>query len=669
MPRNRLADEVSPYLLQHADNPVHWWPWGEAAFAEARRRHVPVLLSIGYSACHWCHVMAHESFEDPDTAALMNELYVNVKVDREERTDVDQFYMAALHAFGQHGGWPMTMFLAPEGRPFWGGTYFPKTARYGQPAFAQVLRSVARHFATDPATVAGNGQAIIHALGQPTDQTPARIDTDRLAAIARAITRHFDPKNGGLNGAPKFPNPPVLDFLCRIADRTGDATLSDTVTLTLERMTRGGIHDHIGGGFARYAVDQRWLVPHFEKMLYDNAQLLPLIALVGRRTHSAFLIEAARRIVEWLEREMLTPSGAFAASLDADSPTPDGHLEEGAFYVWTPDDITRVLGAEAAAFCADYDITPYGNFEGACIPNRLAGRGLQDNVPFRQADALKSLLTARAARPPAARDDKILADWNGMMIVGLVRAGMILGESTWTALARRAYDGVCACLARAGTLGHASRAGRAVHPGYASDLAAMALAALTLAETDRDPGLLADARRWLDDLLARYRLPSGILALAPADQPGLPLRLASTQDDATPNPNALAFEALVRLAAMTGETAYAEAADALATALSGAVLDNPYGHAATLAAFDFRLNRQDIVIAGPTADDLLAAALARPHHTRSIRRLAPDQPLPAVFAGLTATRPIALVCTPTHCLAPAYTVADLADRLPLDTTW
>jgi len=310
---NRLVQASSPYLLQHRDNPVHWWEWGPEAFAEARRLNRPVLLSIGYAACHWCHVMAHESFEDPAVAAVMNELFVSIKVDREERPDVDHLYMSALHLLGEPGGWPLTMFLSPGGEPFWGGTYFPKEPRFGRPGFVQVLNEVARVFHAEPDRVAQNQAVLTQWLAAP----PARPDGGTLSLpdldrLGERLGELFDPEHGGLKGAPKFPNPPILEFLWRAARRRHDGAALTHVHRTLEGMARGGIHDHLGGGFARYSVDERWLAPHFEKMLYDNAQLLELYAVAARETGRPLFRSAAEGIVAWLEREMVTPEGAFA---------------------------------------------------------------------------------------------------------------------------------------------------------------------------------------------------------------------------------------------------------------------------------------------------------------------------------------------------------------------
>ena len=375
--RNRLAHETSPYLLQHQHNPVDWWPWGPEALAAAQRANKPILLSVGYAACHWCHVMAHESFEDAATARVMNDLFVNIKVDREERPDIDQIYMNALHLLGEQGGWPLTMFLTPAGEPVWGGTYFPKTSRYGRAAFVDVLAEIARLFREEPDRIGKNRDALMERLAEkarPAGKVvvgPAELDR-----AANGIARAIDLSHGGLHGAPKFPQCSIFELLWRAGERapreenptrTAAPAFFGRVLLTLEHICEGGIYDHLGGGFARYSVDERWLVPHFEKMLYDNAQLLELLSVAHAATGLPLYRERARETVGWLAREMTTPEGAFWASLDADS---EG--EEGKFYVWSLAEIEKLLqGDDAAFFAAQYDVTREGNFEGHNILNRL----------------------------------------------------------------------------------------------------------------------------------------------------------------------------------------------------------------------------------------------------------------------------------------------------------
>src|SRR6187551_2549601 len=434
---NLLGGETSPYLLQHRDNPVHWRPWSEAALTEAQRTGKPILLSVGYAACHWCHVMAHESFEDDATAAVMNDLFVNIKVDREERPDIDQIYMSALHHLGEQGGWPLTMFLTPAGEPFWGGTYFPKTARYGKPAFVNLLREVERVFRQEPQSVEQNRSALMARLAE--SARPAGhvvIAAPELDRAANQIAGMIDPVHGGMRGAPKFPQPMMLEFLWRAGQRMNDKRYYGAVELSLARMCEGGIYDHLGGGFSRYSVDERWLVPHFEKMLYDNALLLELLAVAYQRSGNALFRSRATETVAWLTREMTTGEGAFCASLDADS---EG--AEGKFYVWSLAEVAAVLAdrADAEFFAAHYDVTPDGNFEGHNILNQLKHlpRSMEDEK--RLAPMRAKLLDARAQRVRPGLDDKVLADWNGLMIAGLVNAGVLLDEPSWLQLAARAF--------------------------------------------------------------------------------------------------------------------------------------------------------------------------------------------------------------------------------------
>src|SRR5215475_8998798 len=434
---NRLSEATSPYLLQHKHNPVDWWPWGPQAIAEAQRAGKPILLSVGYAACHWCHVMAHESFEDEGTARVMNELFVNIKVDREERPDIDQIYMNALHLLGEQGGWPLTMFLTPQAEPVWGGTYFPKESRFGRPAFVDVLREVSRLFREEPGRIEQNRAALLARLAdtaRPTHKTT--IGLKELDAAAMQIGNMFDQINGGLRGAPKFPQPAILEMLWRAGLRTNDTRFFQTVEHSLERMCEGGIYDHLGGCFSRYSVDERWLVPHFEKMLYDNAQLIELLALAFQRSGNILFARRARETVTWLAREMITAEGAFSASLDADS---EG--EEGKFYVWSPAHIEEVLGADdAALFARHYDVTPEGNFEGHTILNRLARVPATEVEEARLAELRGRLFAAREPRVRPGLDDKVLADWNGLIIAGLANASVAFGEPGWLAMATRAFE-------------------------------------------------------------------------------------------------------------------------------------------------------------------------------------------------------------------------------------
>src|SRR5579885_1251035 len=514
MPENRLAKETSPYLLQHKDNPVAWWPWGPEALAEAKRENKPILLSIGYAACHWCHVMAHESFEDEATAAVMNELFVNIKVDREERPEIDEIDMNSLHLLGEQGGWPLTMFLTSDGEPFWGGTYFPKTAAYGRPGFQDVLRQVAKVFHQEHEKVERNRAALKAELStRAKAQSRVKIGIPELNNIAERIGGLFDPINGGLRGAPKFPQCGMLEFLWRAGERTGEERYFAVVNRSLERMSEGGIYDHLGGGYARYAVDEKWLVPHFEKMLYDNAQILELLALAYRRSRQTMFLRRAQETCDWLVREMSTPEGAFCASLDADS---EG--KEGKFYVWSRAEIDAILGPQDGEYFSEcYDITPDGNFEGRNIPNRLkrlspqaggpgaSGPAHQQDDETRLAALRQNLLAARERRVRPGLDSKVLADWNGLMIAALTNAGAMLNQPAWIARARAAFAFVEHHMTKGDRLGHSWRDGKLLYPGLASDHAAMSKAALALHEATGAPEYLQRACQWQEALDRHYR--------------------------------------------------------------------------------------------------------------------------------------------------------------------
>ncbi len=503
---NRLKDSTSPYLLQHADNPVDWWPWCDQAFEEAARRDVPVLLSVGYAACHWCHVMAHESFEDEATARVMNELFVNIKVDREERPDIDQIYMAALHHLGEQGGWPLTIFLAPDGEPFWGGTYFPNSSRYGKPAFVDVLREIARLFREEPQKIELNRAALMERLaGAARKSGTATIGTAELDNAARQLAGIIDPVNGGTRGAPKFPQAALFELLWRAGSRTGEQRYFPAVEITLDHICEGGIFDHLGGGFSRYSVDERWLTPHFEKMLYDNAQLLELLAIAYLRSGKPLYRQRARETVAWLAREMTTGEGALSASLDADS---EG--EEGKFYVWSYDEVMRQLGSEDGEFFArHYDVTPEGNFEGHNILNRLEPQPRSDADEARLAALRAKLFAAREARVRPGLDDKVLADWNGLTIAALANASLLLGEPSWLDMAERAFAVITHTMSRGDRLGHSWREGQLKFPGLASDFAAMIRAALALYDATGEQNYLDQALAWQHALDRDYANASG----------------------------------------------------------------------------------------------------------------------------------------------------------------
>ena len=651
---NRLARETSPYLLQHKHNPVDWWPWGPEALAEAKRTDKPILLSVGYAACHWCHVMAHESFEDPATAGVMNELFVNIKVDREERPDIDQIYMSALHLLGEQGGWPLTMFLTPTGEPFWGGTYFPNTTRYGRPAFTDVMREVVRVFREEPESVEQNRRSLMTRLAEQTRSKGGIVigvkDLDRAAVSVGGL---IDQTHGGMRGQPKFPQCALFELLWRAGRRTGEERFYEAFDLTLERICQGGIYDHLGGGFSRYSVDERWLVPHFEKMLYDNAQLLELLATAYLRQHNPLFRARARETVAWLAREMTTGEGAFSASLDADS---EG--EEGKFYVWSQTEILDALGAADGAFFArHYDVSRDGNFEGHNILNRLSRMPASEGDETRLAAMRDTLLAVRAKRIRPGLDDKILADWNGLMIAALSNAAVVFGEPSWTAMAQRAFAFIVTGMSRGDRLGHSWRAGKLVYPGLASDFTAMIKAALALYETTGEGAYLNQALTWQRALERHYlNAETNGYYLTADDAEGLVVRPNATTDDATPNPNSIAAPNLVRLAVLAGDDQWRERADQLIEGVLGVAAENLFGHVALLNAIDLRLRIAEIVVTGEDTGGLVTAALREPFLDRAVLRaptvdgLAPSHPAREKFAA--APQGAAFVCVGERCSLP-----------------
>jgi uncharacterized protein len=674
MTENLLAHESSPYLLQHKDNPVHWRAWGPDALAEARRENKPILLSVGYAACHWCHVMAHESFEDPATAAVMNRLFVNIKVDREERPDIDQIYMSALHALGEQGGWPLTMFLTSDGKPIWGGTYFPKTARYGRPAFVNVLEEVARVVREEPEKIAHNTGLLMQHLHERSDSGGRlTLDRDLLDRAASRLLGLIDREHGGIKGAPKFPQATVLDFLWRASDRTGDRAFRDAVLVTLRNICQGGIYDHLGGGFARYSVDDRWLVPHFEKMLYDNGQLVELLCHAFIATGEPLFAQRIAETVAWLDREMVTPRGAFAASIDADS---EG--DEGKFYVWTIDEIVDVLGAEEGAFFArNYGVHEAGNWEGVNILNRLATLTLPADVDAaRLAAAREALLLRRAVRVRPATDDKVLADWNGLTIAALALAGATFGRPDWIATADRAFAFVTGPMARDGRLAHSWRDGKSVFPGLATDYADLIKAALALHAATLRPAYLARAEA-LAATLRRHHFDAATPGyyLSADDADALIIRPRSETDEATPGANSVMAQNLIRLWHLTGTDAYRADADAVIEASGPAIASNLFATTGILSALDFRLNATDVVIvhpAGVAADGLLAAVRrhATPNLVLSVYEGAADLPPTHPAAGKTAAdgKATAYVCRGETCSLPVTEAEGLAELLRPDAT-
>ncbi len=659
MSRNRLGETASPYLRQHAENPVHWWPWTDDAFAEATARDVPVHLSIGYAACHWCHVMADESFSDPTTAAYLNDHFVNIKVDREERPDVDQIYMKALHVLGEQGGWPLTMFLSPDGEPFWGGTYFPPEPRWGRPSFRQLLMGISQAWQRGDASIASNRGALLDHLRETgVDETdlpdPALLDqsAERLLSI-------WDHELGGVRGAPKFPMAPVLDLLWRASLRTADPRGREAVLTTLRSLCSGGIYDHLAGGFARYSVDERWLVPHFEKMLSDNGQLLSLLARAWSATGDPLF---RRRIDEtggWLVHDMQLPGGGFAASLDADT-----EHEEGLTYVWTRAEVDSVLGPDSDFFCRIYDVTPGGNWEGRTVLNRLgSGReNMLDAEDEARLDGMRQrLLTARDRRPQPPRDDKVLADWNAVTISALAEVAVATGEAAYLEAAEKAFQFICGSMQRNGRLCHSWCDGRITSAGLATDHAQMIRAAIALHAATGRPTFLDTAEIWFTTLANDYMDSSTVYLTAPDH--GLIVRPVSLQDEAMPAAAGITVQAAAQLFGLTGNTKYRDTAERVLAALSSAAGRDIVGSASLQSGFDTVLrSRLAYVSAGSGADisPLCRTVLAEADPALELLRDPADgTPPPKSVPATGDDRARVYLCEAASCRAPVDDMEDL----------
>ena len=655
---NLLSRETSPYLLQHAANPVHWRPWGHAALEEARALDKPILLSIGYAACHWCHVMAHESFENPEIAALMNELFVNIKIDREERPDIDHIYMSALHALGQQGGWPLTMFIAPDGAPFWGGTYFPPEPRWGRASFPQVLHAVHAAWRDKRDSVAKNGRALTEHLAELSAATPgAALGPQQFQQFAGALLAQIDRTFGGVGDAPKFPNAPIFRFFWQERCRTGRADLDDAVRHMLTSMCEGGIYDHLGGGFARYSVDAEWHVPHFEKMLYDNAQILDLLALTHAAAPSRLYAERAKETVGWLMREMRGDADAagdraFAAAQDADQ---EG--EEGLFYTWTTDEVRAALGAEMQAFAEAYDVRAGGNWEGRNVLRRVTPYG-DAGAEIALAASRAKLFDLREKREKPARDDKILVDWNGLMIRALARAAVVFNQPAWLEAAEGAYRFIdIVAREEDGRLAHAWR-GRVSAIGQLDDYAAFTLAALALFEATGERAYLDKAQSTAREAQQIFGDADGSLFITAKGAADVPMtRPRHVRDNATPSGAGLMAEAFARLWHLTGDTLWREACEKLIRAFSGAGAALALSPT-LLAAADLLERAAVVVVAGEDgADALVCAALASPDPATCVLRTrdGADWPETSPAHGRTPVdgKAAAYVCRAMVCGLPA----------------
>jgi uncharacterized protein YyaL (SSP411 family) len=671
--RNALGDETSPYLLQHKDNPVHWQAWRPEVLQAAKEANKPILLSVGYAACHWCHVMAHESFEDPATAAVMNDLFVPIKVDREERPDVDSLYMHALAALGEQGGWPLTMFLTPEAEPFWGGTYFPPEPRFGRPSFRNVLAGVAQAYRDKPADVAKNVEALRRARRrQAQPQRGESVAIEILDRVAERILREVDTVHGGIGGAPKFPQSGIFELLWRGWKRTGNTGCRDAVLTTLEQMAQGGIYDHLGGGYARYATDASWLVPHFEKMLYDNAELISLMTLVWQETQDPLLAQRIAETVDWVAREMIEPEGGFCASLDADS-----EHEEGKFYVWSEAEIDRLLGTRAPLFKQYYDVTSAGNWENTTILNRLEHTKPADEATEAELSACRALLFhAREDRVHPGRDDKILADWNGLMIAALATAASVFERPDWLDLATDAFSFVKRSMTQPdGRLWHSWCGGRPNHPAILDDYANLSRAALALFEATSDQSYIAQAETWLSILDRHYwdQANHGYFLTAD-DTENLIARTKTAIDAAVPAGNATMLGVLARLYTLTGKTEYRERADAQVRAFAGEIQRNFFPLATLLNNVELLSNPLQIVIRGQRDDPettALRQAVARVSLPNAIVSVIPPEESlpenhPAAGKTIVGGRPTAYVCEGPVCSLPLtdpnMLAADLRER-------
>jgi hypothetical protein len=656
---NRLAGETSPYLRQHADNPVDWYPWGEDAFAAARARDVPLFVSIGYSSCHWCHVMAHESFEDAATAGLMNDLFVNVKVDREERPDVDAIYMQSVQALTGRGGWPMSVWCTPDGRPFYAGTYFPGDDRHGMPSFRRVCEAVAGAWRERRAEVLAQSEKLTAALAEEVLRPDARgaVDADLLRRAYAAVTAQFEPRYGGFGRAPKFPQAMTIDFLCRAYVRDGARETRAMITTTLDHMAAGGIHDQLGGGFARYSTDDYWLVPHFEKMLYDNA-------LLTRAYLHGFLVTGEpryRTVVEdtvgYVLRDLRHPAGGFFSAEDADS---EG--VEGKFYCWSIGEIRDVCGDDADAVIRYYGVTERGNFTDPHTGFRGNILHVVDPLaaPAPAVEGCRArLFERRATRVRPGLDDKVLLAWNALMLAALAEAGAVLEREDWMEAARDNARFLLRELRRPD--GRFLRSWRAPYLAYAEDYAALLEALCTMAELD-DAEWLADARTVADDMLRLFADADGRgFYTTGVDAEQLVVRPKDVFDDATPSANSLAANGLLRLAALTGDDGYAAPAVALLEMLAGPMASHPTAFAHMLEACERHLGPPlEIAIVGPPGDP----------RTRALRREVTGRLLPAAVTltgAASDASPLLAGREPRGGVPTAYVCEHYACREPVTT--
>ena len=669
MPTNQLKNASSPYLLQHKNQPVYWREWNPKTLQDAKNLKKPILLSIGYAACHWCHVMAHESFNDPEIAKLINQSFIAVKVDREERPDIDAHYMEALHLMGVPGGWPLTMFLTPDAEPFWGGTYFPKEARGGHVGMREILPQIAALYKEAGESFVKNRDFFRERLRARHDRNRAgEITQEASAMLAKHLLSRMDKKYGGFSGAPKFPQMPMMDFLWRRSLREENERLASSVEKTLESLCQGGIYDHLGGGFARYAVDEAWRVPHFEKMLYDNALILSLLTEVYKeRPHPLF----KRRIYEtvaFLLGEMRAEGGAFAASLDADQ---EG--EEGRFYVWRAEEMDALLGPESAWVKRVYDVHEEGHWEGQNTLHLLHENGaLAEKDEARLASARALLLKARGARPRPALDDKILADWNGMAIASLARAAFLFDKRGWMDAAKTAFSFIRDKMTgKGGSLHHSWRLGQSVGDGLAEDYAQMIAAALALYETGGDKTALAQAERWFGALEARHwDDEKGGYRMSAKDAKDVPHARLDAEDGATPSANGVLMHQCPRLYVLTGKAIYAERAARLSAAFGRDAAARLFVHASWLSGCEASAHPVSAVVIGE--DEAARAAFRDAWRSLSFPEIVflearqgealPDNH-PAGAKGLVGGGAAAYICVAERCSLPITEAEAFRDAL------
>ena len=666
---NKLINETSPYLLQHAHNPVEWYPWGDEAFAKAREEDKPVLVSIGYSACHWCHVMEHESFEDEATARIMNEHFVNIKVDMEERPDVDQIYMTFVQITTGRGGWPMNVFVTPDKKPFFGGTYFPPAQRHGMPSWPQILMSISEAWRERREELTNSANEILGELRRAgiSEVATGGLTTDQLDAAYQSFVRTFDKTNGGFGGAPKFPPSMSLEFLLRYWKRTGDANALKMVEFTARKMAEGGIYDQLGGGFHRYAVDTIWLVPHFEKMLYDNAQLIRIYLHLYQITGDEFYKRVAIETLEYVRREMLDDAGGFYSSQDADS---EG--VEGKFFVWTPDEVEAVLGPDdAQIFNFFYDVSADGNFEEKNILHvsyslEAAARALkidEGKLVGVLENGKAALFAEREKRIKPFRDEKVLTAWNGLMLAAFAEGAAILDSEAYLAIAKRNADFILDQLTDGERLLRTWKDGRAKLNAYIEDYANLADALIEVYRASGDLKYLREAKGFADRMITEFwDEDRGGFFFTSADHEELIVRNKDFYDNATPSGNSMAADVLLRLAKYYGEDKYERFAATVLRIASTQIRRYPQGFGRALSAIEFHLSPvKEIAVIGPRGNAFERELKSRylPHTVLAIAER-PDDDLPLLKErGMIEEKPTAYVCENFVCARPVTRIEDL----------